>query len=117
MNGHEQCLIPSAACSQPGNTLHSSGSASVLCRSTLTSGVTPWRKCLQDLQALHSHLEAKSIRLVVGVVYEGAPPEASKIEEFAAVLTRDLNLDPRQLQQLDSNPTAPQVLLLSVPTT
>ena len=71
--------------------------------------MTPWRECIQDLQALHKHLEAKKIRLVVAVVHEGAPPEASKIEEFASVLTRDLSLDPRQLQQLDSTPTSPQV--------
>jgi hypothetical protein len=63
------------------------------------------------LHALHKYLESNSIRLVVGVVYQGTPPEASKIEEFASVLTRDMNLDPRQLQQLESNPTTPQVLL------
>lgn len=54
-------------------------------------------------------MEKNAVRIVVSVVYQDSPPETAKMEEFASVLTRDLNLDPRQIQQMQATPTPSQV--------
>jgi hypothetical protein len=75
-------------------------------------GPTQWRLTTDDLKKLHQRCKDESVAVVVGVVSD-LPPERTRtsVDEFRAILSRDLALKPQFVLTLSSTPNQAEVCI------